>query len=184
MLYLQHHSSEFRQTHLSGVVNTAYTTTSTMSRGQAVEYDTEVIESFNIANTLFTDIYVLEPTNSGVGRLSTEVVIVDGGTGYSNTSTVTFTGGGEGNTTPTDVATASIVTDGSGVITDFNIISRGSGYVTEPTITISDGSNANVQIDIQYGYGFAKSPYSNINTIINQAIGFGDIVFEETSVLF
>ena len=174
----------FGETHLSGVVNTAYTTSSTMSRGQAVEYDTEVIESFNIANTLFTDIYVLEPTNSGVGRLSTEVVIVDGGSGYSNTSTVTFTGGGEGNTTPTDVATASIVTDGSGVITDFNIISRGSGYVTEPTITISDGSNANVQIDIQYGYGFVKSPYSNINTIINQALGFGDIVFEETSVLF
>lgn len=174
----------FGNAYLIGNTNVTYSTDATMSRGLAIEYESEVIESFNTANTLYTDIYVLEPTNSGVGRLNTAVTIIDGGSGYANTSTVTFTGGGDGGGSPDTSATASIVTDDSGTITEFNIINRGSGYVSEPTITISDGINANVEVTIQYGYGFEKNPYSNINTIINQAIGFGEIVFQETEVLF
>lgn len=174
----------FGAAYLIGDTDISYVTTSTMSRGQAVEYESEVIESYNIANTLFTGIFALDPTNSGVGRINTSVTINDGGTGYSNTSIVTFTNGGDGGGSPESSAVASIVTDGSGSITEVIVSNRGSGYVTVPTVTFADGSGANVEFEVDYGYGFDKNPYGSIDSILNQVIGLGEIEFSETEVLY
>jgi len=169
----------FGDAYIEGNVNSIYSVYSTMSRGQAVEFTSEIIESPNIANTLYTSIYALDPTNSGVGRLSTTATINDGGSGYSNSSVVTLTGG-----TPETVAQASITTDGSGTIIAFDVTNRGTGYDSAPTVSVADGTGANIIVDVEFGYGFDKSPYASFDSVISDAIGFGEIEFSETEILY
>jgi hypothetical protein len=67
----------------------------------------------------------------GRARSVEDVTIISGGSGYSNSDTVTFTSAvGTG-------AVAEITTDASGTVTDVSVTSGGSGYTGIPTVTIN-----------------------------------------------
>jgi len=73
-----------------------------------------------------------------------ELRIVSGGTGYSNTDTITFTnatGDNEGGS-----AAATLVTDNNGTITSVTVTNPGVRYRLDPTVTVntSTGSGANL----------------------------------------
>lgn len=72
-----------------------------------------------------------------------EVLIHDGGTGYSNTDTLVFTGTGTGTG-----ADGTITTNGNGVITALNLTAGGHNYSQAPTlaVTTSGGTGANLEV--------------------------------------
>lgn len=77
------------------------------------------------------------PTTSTVGYRVTNIVVIDGGTGYTTDPTVTISA-------PPNVygavqATISSITRVNGVIVAITIGNPGSGYTAPPTITISGG---------------------------------------------
>lgn len=77
---------------------------------------------------------------NNLGMSSNNLVIVDSGSGYANTDTLTISdGNGSG-------ANVFVTTNNSGAIVGFDVQATGSGYVETPTISIntSGGSNANV----------------------------------------
>ncbi len=73
-------------------------------------------------------------------RTIEDLSIVLGGTLYSNSDTVSFSGGGGSG------ATATLTTDSAGKIVDVSVTSKGTGYTTAPNvaITTSTGSGANI----------------------------------------
>lgn len=73
-------------------------------------------------------------------RTVEDVTVITGGSLYSNSDTISFSGGGGSG------ATAVITTDASGEIVDVSVQSKGSGYTTTPnvSITTSTGSGANL----------------------------------------
>lgn len=85
----------------------------TGSSGQKVFSNSQVITVYSRARTV------------------ENVTIVSGGSGYSNSDTITFTSAvGTG-------AVAEITTDASGTITDVSVTSKGSGYTTAPTVSVN-----------------------------------------------
>jgi FtsP/CotA-like multicopper oxidase with cupredoxin domain len=64
------------------------------------------------------------------------VHLVNGGSGYSATPSVAFSGGGA----TADATATAVVTDG--VITDITITDPGAGYTSAPTVTITDATGA------------------------------------------
>ena len=76
----------------------------------------------------------------------TNPVIVSGGSGYSNTDQVIFSGGG----ISISPAKATIQTNGSGVITSISVTYYGSGYESPPIILIKTktGAGANITTSI------------------------------------
>lgn len=92
-----------------------------------------------------------------------EIVVYDGGTGYSNTDTVTISaasGDAEG-----AGATANVVTNATGTIVSFNITNRGSNYRLDPNVTITSGSGSGASIQAFKG-GYVTIP-ENIMGIVN-----------------
>ena len=92
-----------------------------------------------------------------------EIEIYNGGTGYANGETITFTGrdpSAKGNT-----ANVTIITDNKGTITGFNFIDRGTGYSNEPTITINTTSGSNAVIHA-YNGGYVPLP-DNVTGAVN-----------------
>lgn len=77
------------------------------------------------------------------------VVITDGGTGYTSDPTVTITGGGGTGATATASRTGNVVTS-------ITITAAGSGFTSIPTVAITGGSGsdatAKAEIDVK-GYG-------------------------------
>lgn len=70
------------------------------------------------------------------------VTIQNGGTGYSNASSVAVTGGtGSG-------MSVSIVTNSTGVVTSITLMSRGNGYVAGDLVTVT-GGNLNCKLRVQ-----------------------------------
>jgi hypothetical protein len=65
------------------------------------------------------------------------IYVLNGGSGYSSTPTVTITPA-TGNT-PTTAAVATAVVSG-GVVVGFNVTNHGAGYTAAPTVTITDGT--------------------------------------------
>jgi hypothetical protein len=149
--------------------------------------ESELISSLNIMDVPFTDINLDPPDNSGVGRINTFIGVLNGGSGYSNTSIIEFIGGGgeSGLDDPITKAQGFIVTDNSGSIISVGVTNRGEGYTEVPTFTISGGIGADLDITIDYGYGFVKNPYSTIQSVLNQTLG-GDAekIFAETETIY
>ena len=84
--------------------------------------------------TLNLGLYYAEPLS---------VSIISGGSGYSATPSVTFTGGNAGGSTPTQATgTATVV---GGVVTGITVTSPGSGYTSYPNVTISDPTGIGAQ---------------------------------------
>ncbi len=94
--------------------------------------------------TLNLQIYYAEPLT---------VAVVSGGTGYTASPTITFSGGGNPLTVTQATATATVT---SGVITAITVTSPGSGYTSAPTVSISDSP----------GGGSGASAVASINTEI------------------
>ncbi|MBI4785586.1 MAG: multicopper oxidase domain-containing protein [Chloroflexi bacterium] len=65
--------------------------------------------------------------------------VIDGGSGYSATPSVTLSGGGGTGAT----ATATVV---NGVITDIKFTSQGAGYTSAPTVTITDATGTGAYV--------------------------------------
>lgn len=163
-----------------------YNNTIEISRGGLSTIPDQLIGSFNIANTSFVDINLNPPFNSGVGRINTIATVINGGVGYSNNSVMEIIGGGgeDGNSNPTENAEGYVVTDDSGSIQFVVITDSGSGYTAVPTVSISEGTGANIQLSVEYGYGFAPNPYSSFNSVIGNVFGGDTVVFIETDLIY
>lgn len=75
----------------------------------------------------------------------TFIYVTSGGSGYSNTATVTFTGGGGGSG-----AVANVVVDSAGTIKEIIVSNPGSGYTINPSVSISGtGSGATALAYVQ-----------------------------------
>ena len=91
---------------------------------------------FNISD--YPSLYQIIGTSYG-GRASSGIDVVAAGSGYTTSSVVSITAPPAGGIQATAVVTA---VDGSGGILEIDTLNPGSGYVTEPTVTVSGGSNA------------------------------------------
>lgn len=84
---------------------------------------------------------------------NSDIVVTNGGTGYSTAPTVTISGGGGTG------ATATAVLDG-GSVSSVTVTSGGVGYYEAPTITFSSGAaEATIQNELASSGGNAKSRY-------------------------
>ena len=76
--------------------------------------------------------FIESPYNQGsLGNQGDQLVIVNGGSGYTSTPTVTFKGTGTG------ASATAVVTNG--VITSITLINGGSGYINPVTVEITGG---------------------------------------------
>ena len=143
-------------------------------------YTDFISSSNNSANTDILDM-IIDGANSGVGIVNS-VTISAAGSGYSNSDTVVFAGGGiTTGKLPTTNAIASITTNGSGNITAVTLSNNGVGYYSAPTITIttSGGSSGTLAAVMKHGYGLPKHG-NTINTthsggysnVINHVLNF------------
>jgi len=92
-----------------------------------------------------------------------EIKVVSGGVGYSNTDTVTITratGDAQGTG-----ATATLTTNTSGAITSINITNNGQYYRLDPTVTISTSTGSGAKL-IAYKGGYIPLP-DNIIGVVN-----------------
>ena len=106
-------------------------------------------------------------------RTIESVVINTGGSGYSNSDTITFTGGnGSG-------ATATITTDGVGTITDVSMASKGSGYTNSSITVVTSSSPANAASLTAENYIADVT----ISTLAN-TVGVGTAVKSSEGVIF
>lgn len=94
------------------------------------------------------------------GRIS-EVVVVNGGTGYSNSDTVVFT---NANGVNGNGAVASVTTNSTGTITAITVSTPGSGYAIAPNVSITSvgGSGASLQA---FNGGYITLPDSVIGCV-------------------
>lgn len=86
----------------------------------------------------------ISAVNAGSGATGTAVMelgtvaVAAGGTGYPTNQTAlacTLSGGGGSG------AVVTAVTNGSGVVTSYNIVDRGTGYTSVPTVTVTGGGS-------------------------------------------
>lgn len=81
----------------------------------------------------------------GYGAVA-NVQVVSSGTGYKNTNPVAFSGG-----SPVSAAKGKIVTDANGSITEVQLTYKGSGYKTEPTISIISVTGSGAEFNTTIG---------------------------------
>ena len=95
----------------------------------------------------YPSLYQIIGTSYG-GRASSGIDVINGGSGYSLSSVVSITAPPAGGTQ----ATAIVKTvDSNGAILEIDILNPGNGYVTEPTVTVSGGSNATFTVRLNSG---------------------------------
>lgn len=89
-------------------------------------------------------------TEANRGGVVSEIQVTNGGTGYSNTDTLTITGNGTG-------ATATLSTYANGTISNVTVTAYGGNYYPAPNITIntSTGSGATLKA---YNGGYITLP--------------------------
>lgn len=136
-------------------------TVASLTDTEIVNINTDDLSSTNIVGQSWLNINA-DGSNSGVGYLSS-IAIGDGGNSYSNGQYL-LSGGGIANGSPYINAAITVGTDGSGVITSIVVDNAGEGYYSEPTLTLSPGSSANLTLNMTYGYGYTRNPYGNANT--------------------
>ncbi len=132
---------------------------------------TDIVGEANLAGVPYTKIKI-NGEGSGYGYVQ-EINVNNGGSTYIDGATLTFTGGGYAGGNPRASA-AGYIQVSSGSITGIVLTSYGSGYYQPPTVTIPNGSGANVSIVMNYGYGFPKNPnaeyYNTIGDVLNTSI--------------
>jgi hypothetical protein len=119
---------------------------------------------------------LISGANSGYGNLSS-VGIISGGSGYSNTDKIVFSGGNTGAGSFT-AGNASLITDASGTIVIVNLSANvGNLIVSTPSASILDsggGASAGSGADILPAspYGFIKAPLGDADTPILDLLRF------------
>lgn len=148
--------------------------------GQSISSVTIVAGGLNYANgeriysSTGSNVAISLTTNSTGGIVS--INIVDGGKAVVGNPilTVNTTAGTGANLVAVlqnaNTANAQISTNSSGGITSITLNDEGSNYYTAPKITITGGTGANLQPQMQYGYGFIKYPSGNSSTILNSLL--------------
>jgi len=127
-------------------------------------------------------------TTNGAGAIIT-TTIGNTGSNYRSTPTVTVANtAGTGASliavsSPTTNAIATVLTNGSGVITSVNVSNQGAGFFSTPTITVAGGTGANLTATMQWGYGFPKFPSGGSLTIINQCLTTNTVTIGTISAL-
>lgn len=132
---------------------------------------TDIVGGTNVAGVPYTQIQI-SGQNSGYGFVA-DMQIVSGGSGYANGDVITFSGGGYANGEPATSASASITTDGAGTITLVNVFANGSNYYQPPVFTLPEngaGTDADLAVVMNYGYGFPKSPNAEYNNFIGDVL--------------
>lgn len=136
---------------------------------------TDIIGETNIAGVPYSQIK-LSGQNSGYGFVS-DMIISSGGSGYANNDRIEFLGGGYAGGEPLVSANAYITTDGTGSITDITVDVNGEGYYDVPTFILPNngaGADANVSVQMNFGYGFPKNPnaeyFNLIGDVLNSTI--------------
>jgi len=87
-----------------------------------------------------------------------EIIVLDGGSGYSSNAVVTIAGNtGTG-------AVANIVVNANGVVTSVNIVSSGSQFTTIPNISINANTGANANLTFSTASFTARLAQSTYNT--------------------
>jgi len=144
----------------------------TLTNTETISIDAEVISDTNIVGVPYSEIN-LDGSGSGVGYVSS-VTVNAGGTGYTNGSAVTFTGGGFNDEEPLIQAEGTVLTSG-GAITSVNITRAGEGFYSTPTISVADGSGANLELVMEFSYGFTANPTGDANTPIEDLLSTTDV---------
>lgn len=127
----------------------------------------DIIDSNNSANVNYLTI-TIDGAGGGIGSnvgFVDYVTVVSGGSGYSNSSTVTFTGG-----SPSALAQASVNTFANGTIQSIIVANTGAGYDSKPTIAVSGGTGANLTVVMDPGYGFPKNTNGDYYSIIDTCL--------------
>ena len=95
----------------------------------------------------FPQLYEILGVHYG-GRASSGIDIINGGSGYTTSSSVSISAPPAGGTQATAIVKE---VDGSGSIISVDILNPGSGYVTTPTVTVSGGSSATFSVRLGSG---------------------------------
>lgn len=98
-----------------------------------VRFDHRIIRT--IANNTYLTLDD-NPKYSANGNID-QVYVTQSGTGYKNTDSVAFTGGGGSG------ATARITTDNGGTLVKFDLLNPGNGYTTVPNVTLTSNTGTN-----------------------------------------
>lgn len=117
-------------------------------------------DGVGMSSVRYTDM-LITGANSTYGYMS-DVLIYEGGVGYSNSDTVSFNGGNTG-IGSYEAGNASIVTDGSGTILSVTLSSNtGNGYSTNPNTTINTSTGSGANVAPVFPLGFIKNPSGDI----------------------
>jgi len=137
----------------------------TISNTETISLYTDFINDINIANQAYLDVK-LDASNSGIGFLES-IVVNDGGAGYNNSDTISFSGG-----SATTNAAANVQTYTNGTINTITVTIPGGGYYSNgvSSITTSGGVGANINPNFDYGYGFPKDRHGDLNTILDNML--------------
>lgn len=95
-----------------------------------------------------TTLYGVRWAINNLGLSNNNFIIIDGGTGYSNSSVIGIT---RTSNTIGETAIVSPIVGANGEIVSINVVSPGSAYATTPTLTIDDpnrSGNSNAEIVI------------------------------------
>lgn len=98
--------------------------------------------------------------------ISNNVMIIDGGTGYSNTDKILFIGGGSYNP-----ANGFITTDANGTITSVSVPYQGSGYTDYPTIRINTNTGYGAELKVEFSQFNTTSQVTG--RVVKKSIGKG-----------
>ena len=147
---------------------------------ESITIYTDFVGDNNTANVAFLDCVIDGQSsnsvggNSGIGFVDTIFVRTKGG-GYANGEVVTFSSGGAGGGAPTTNATGTITTNdtGQGNIISATVTAAGAGFFTQNvagTIATSGGSGAVLNANVDFGYGFPKSPQLGFEAVLDDVL--------------
>ena len=147
---------------------------------ESITIYTDFVGDNNTANVAFLDCVIDGQSsnsvggNSGIGFVDTIFVRTAGG-GYANGEVVKFSSGGAGGGAPTTNATGTILVsgDGQGNILSATVTTAGAGFFSqnvEGTITTSGGSGAVLNANVDFGYGFPKSPQLGFEAVLDDVL--------------
>lgn len=144
----------------------------------------DLLGSNNVIGIPYMDVGI-NGTGSGIGFVDS-FTINSGGTGYSAGQEITLAAGGRAGGVPIVPANVTIESvSGTGVITDIIVNSHGAGYYTQPTFTLptTTGTVANVDIEMNYGYGFPRHPNFGVWAGISDTLSTEDITIGKIGLL-
>ena len=145
---------------------------------ESITIYTDFVGDNNTANVAFLDCVIDGQSsnsvggNSGIGFVDT-IVVRTAGSSYANGEVVTFSVGGAGGGQPTTNATGTITTNGSGGILSATVTAAGAGFFSQNvvgTIATSGGSSGVLTANVDFGYGFPKSPQLGFEAVLDDVL--------------